>query len=199
VGHSSRRLLSLSRPAGAGEEAEQAWCYSLGRGIHPIGVQPSGNLLLPPPDSPDPATVGAATGGAPSEECAVPQGQEGQALRRRLQRGIGRSLPLRLKWGQGGGGSGRRRNCRDAGLGALGRLPDALLLEGVMASLGPRELGSLCVVSHAAHAFAMHEDLWRALTLGELQGEFEFQGTWRDTYLAATGRTAGGCCREWGA
>lgn len=44
-------------------------------------------------------------------------------------------------------------------------------------------LGRLTRASRAGYVFGMHEDLWRTLTLQELQGKFRFKGTWKDTFL----------------
>ena len=42
---------------------------------------------------------------------------------------------------------------------------------------------SLCCTSKAMHCFAMHDDLWRQLVLLQHQGDWDFAGTWRATYL----------------
>lgn len=56
---------------------------------------------------------------------------------------------------------------RNNGLGTLARLPDELLLE-LLGRLRPVDLARLAQTSRALYAFAMHDELWRALTLRHL-------------------------------
>ncbi|KAL6756934.1 JmjC protein [Haematococcus lacustris] len=77
-------------------------------------------------------------------------------------------------------------NCRNAGLGALQVLSDALILE----LLGLLDAVSLCQLSQCSRAlycFCDAEDLWKALVLEETQGSFCWSASWRDS-LALTRR-----------
>ena len=69
-------------------------------------------------------------------------------------------------------------------LGLLGPLSDGSILE-IASELDARGLSMLAATSRGSYVFAMHEDLWRTLTLSDLQGRFHFQGTWKTTYLAS--------------
>ncbi|GJP50296.1 hypothetical protein CLOM_g9430 [Closterium sp. NIES-68] len=74
------------------------------------------------------------------------------------------------------------RNARDAGLGALRRLPDPILLDIV----GRLPAASLCHVgmaSRALHVVAHQEELWRALVVEDAGGAFRWEASWRWTYV----------------
>ena len=80
---------------------------------------------------------------------------------------------------------------RSAGLGTLRVLTDALLLD-VLEFLPGDALFLLSAASRALYAFTAHEDLWRTLSLRELQcaeyaGRWRFAHGWRATYAAARG------------
>ena len=53
---------------------------------------------------------------------------------------------------------------RNAGLGEVAALSDALLLE-VVGSLKPSDRGKLALVSKSFYCFANHEELWRQTVL----------------------------------
>ncbi|KAK9853877.1 hypothetical protein WJX84_010776 [Apatococcus fuscideae] len=73
-------------------------------------------------------------------------------------------------------------SCRQPGLGSLGKLEDSLLLV-VLGNLPAESLGRLATVSRSLYCFANHEDLWRHMTLQELEGNFRFTGSWRGSYI----------------
>ncbi|GLC43738.1 hypothetical protein PLESTB_000903100 [Pleodorina starrii] len=91
-------------------------------------------------------------------------------------------------------------NIRDAGLGDLSMLSDALLLEVLGCGvLRARDLGRLALASKALYCFTNLEDLWKGMVIEELGGGFTWRGTWQRTYLESSGllgRAASGGGRE---
>ena len=71
---------------------------------------------------------------------------------------------------------------RSQGLGNLSALIDENLLE-ILGYLNAKELCSVGVTSRACYVFSHHSDLWRDLTLRCLDGQIEYEATWRDTYV----------------
>jgi len=65
------------------------------------------------------------------------------------------------------------------GLGTLSALSDELLLEVLGLVDDGRTLGHLACASQAAYAFAVHDDLYRALVLTQLEGRWHFHHNWR--------------------
>ncbi|CAI7851278.1 unnamed protein product [Closterium sp. NIES-53] len=74
------------------------------------------------------------------------------------------------------------RNARDAGLGALRRLPDPILLD-IVGRLPAESLCHVGMASRALHVVAHQEELWRALVLESAEGGFEWEASWRWTYV----------------
>lgn len=72
---------------------------------------------------------------------------------------------------------------RTRGLGRLACLGDELILE-ILGSLPPSDLSRSAAVSKALYCFCYHEDLWRGKTLKDFEGDFQWKGSWRHTYLA---------------
>eukprot|EP00775_Hariotina_reticulata_P003875 gene3875-4130_t len=70
-----------------------------------------------------------------------------------------------------------------AGLGLLAPLPDDLVLS-LLYCLSADDLARLGLASKALYCFAHTTDLWKALALQELGGDFSWSGTWRETYLS---------------
>lgn len=87
------------------------------------------------------------------------------------------------------------RTRRDRGLGELAPLEDAIILN-ILDHLtrdveGARTLASLAKTSKAMRAFASHEDLWKAATLGTYEGRFSFRKSWFQTYATAAAARRG--------
>lgn len=82
-----------------------------------------------------------------------------------------------------------RLNIRGPGLGALAMLPDEIIVE-IFGLLAPKDLIRLSSSSKALYCFSNHEDLWKALTIQEFEGRFQFQATWKDTYVHMTQQPA---------
>lgn len=80
---------------------------------------------------------------------------------------------------------GEGRSVRAAGLGLLAPLPDEALL-AVLEQLPARDLARLACTSRFLWAFCQHDELWKAFCLEELEGRWDFQSSWQDTYLAST-------------
>lgn len=80
------------------------------------------------------------------------------------------------------GGADAAAAMRTRGLGALACLPDEALLN-ILHELAPADLARLACVSRALWAFANHDELWKGFCLDELEGKWDFQGNWQDTYL----------------
>ncbi|XP_057718851.1 arginine-specific demethylase JMJ22 [Arachis stenosperma] len=76
-------------------------------------------------------------------------------------------------------------NSRDTGLGNLHTLSDELVLE-ILGFLDSTDLGVLSTVSKSFYVFTNHEPLWRNLVLENLNGGFQFNGSWKSTYVAAS-------------
>ncbi|WIA16759.1 hypothetical protein OEZ85_013410 [Tetradesmus obliquus] len=71
---------------------------------------------------------------------------------------------------------------RTAGLGLLSPLPDELLLD-LLFNLPAADLARLGLASKALYCFAHTSELWKALAIQELEGDFAWCGSWRETYL----------------
>ncbi|KXZ56047.1 hypothetical protein GPECTOR_2g1599 [Gonium pectorale] len=79
-------------------------------------------------------------------------------------------------------------NIRDAGLGDLSVLSDALMLELLGSGvLRAADLARLALASKALYCFANLEETWKGLVIEELGGRFTWAGTWQRTYLISTG------------
>jgi hypothetical protein len=70
---------------------------------------------------------------------------------------------------------------RDTSLGRFGVLKDEHVL-AILESCSSYSLLQLAAVSKVFYIFCHHEDLWRAITLKELNGNFDFSNTWKETY-----------------
>lgn len=86
---------------------------------------------------------------------------------------------------------------RKQGLGALGALSDDLIVR-MLGRCGARDLAMFGEASRVAAAFAVDEDLWRAIVLGETAEErLIFEGSWRETFVSARGGTVGAAKCLW--
>jgi hypothetical protein len=79
---------------------------------------------------------------------------------------------------------GDTSDVRTKGLGTISRISDETVLN-ILGFLDAQSLAVLQSVSKALYCFCNHEELWKALVLQEFSGNWEFQGTWQDTYLAS--------------
>jgi F-box domain len=79
---------------------------------------------------------------------------------------------------------GDTNDVRTKGLGLVSKLSDEAVLN-ILGFLDAQSLAILQSVSKAFYCFCNHEELWKALVLQEFAGNWEFQGTWQDTYLAS--------------
>ena len=131
--------------------------FGLGRGAHPLGIQPMGNLLL--------ATLDDTNGRKKSKSSP--------AL------AVDNMKPL------------RQVKARDVGLGALQVLSDSLVLD-IAGRLPAQDLCRLGVCSRAFHVMCHQEELWRVLTLEEFGGDFDFEHSWRWTYVKGMLKARGG-------
>lgn len=75
-------------------------------------------------------------------------------------------------------------NSRDTGLGNLHTLTDELVLE-ILGFLDGTNLGVLASVSKSFYVFTNHEPLWRNLVLENLFGGFQYNGSWKSTFVSA--------------
>ncbi|KAK9811935.1 hypothetical protein WJX73_000849 [Symbiochloris irregularis] len=80
---------------------------------------------------------------------------------------------------------------RGPGLGHLQTLTDDLVL-AVLSHLPARDLCKAAICSQAFYCFCSHEELWKTLILEERQGDFQFQTTWKTTYLNALSKALQG-------
>lgn len=72
---------------------------------------------------------------------------------------------------------------RNKGLGSISKISDEAILN-ILGYLSARDLAILQATSKALYCFCNQEELWKALVLEELTGNFIYQGTWQDTYLS---------------
>jgi hypothetical protein len=79
---------------------------------------------------------------------------------------------------------GDTNDVRTKGLGTISTLSDEAVLN-ILGFLDAHSLAVLQSVSKALYCFCNHEELWKALVLEEFAGDWEFQGTWQDTYIAS--------------
>jgi hypothetical protein len=79
---------------------------------------------------------------------------------------------------------GDTNDVRTKGLGILSKLSDEAVLN-ILGFLDAHSLAILQSVSKALYCFSNHEDLWKALVLQEFAGDWDFKGTWQDTYVAS--------------
>lgn len=83
-----------------------------------------------------------------------------------------------------------QKPCRDVGLGPyMSRLSDLLVLE-LLGHLGARDLCRLAQVSRALYVFCNTDDLWKALVLDRVGGNFAFKGSWKATLQCLSGADA---------
>jgi hypothetical protein len=71
--------------------------------------------------------------------------------------------------------------CRHRGLGRLSMLQDQDILN-IFGFFSAKELCRFATVSKSFYVFAQYEDLWRTLLLEDVGGQFDFKGTWKQTY-----------------
>ena len=136
--------------------------FGLGRGAHPLGIQPMGNLLL--------ATLNDSYGRKKTKSSATVADRDVDGENGKPQRQV---------------------NARDVGLGALQVLSDSLVLD-IAGRLPAQDLCRLGVCSRAFHVVCHQEELWRALTLEEFGGDFDFEHSWRWTYVKGALKARGG-------
>mmetsp|Transcript_30325 Transcript_30325/g.76224 ORF Transcript_30325/g.76224 Transcript_30325/m.76224 type:complete len:512 (-) Transcript_30325:6-1541(-) len=74
--------------------------------------------------------------------------------------------------------------CRDSGLGTLRCFDDPLLLT-ILMQLDAVDLCRLASVSKSMYVFSHTEDLWRNLVLDEFQGDFQFDRSWKETFVGS--------------
>lgn len=77
-------------------------------------------------------------------------------------------------------------NIRNSGLGSLQIFPDDLIID-ILAFLDANSLSVLSVCSKSLYVFSTHDPLWRNLTLDVLKGDFDFNGSWRSTFVTNCG------------
>ena len=70
---------------------------------------------------------------------------------------------------------------RDTSLGRFGLLKDETIL-AILESCSPHALLRLAASSRALYVFSHHDDLWRGITIRELDGAFDFSNSWKETY-----------------
>ncbi|XP_045795815.1 F-box protein At5g06550 [Trifolium pratense] len=75
-------------------------------------------------------------------------------------------------------------NSRDTGLGNLHTLTDELVLD-ILGFLDGTSLGVLASVSKSFYVFTNHEPIWRNLVLDNLIDGFQYNGSWKSTFVSA--------------
>lgn len=75
-------------------------------------------------------------------------------------------------------------NSRDTGLGNLHTLADELVLD-ILGFLDGTSLGVLASVSKSFYVFTNHEPLWRNLVLENLSDGFQYNGSWKTTFVSS--------------
>ncbi|KAI5425224.1 arginine-specific demethylase JMJ22 [Lathyrus oleraceus] len=75
-------------------------------------------------------------------------------------------------------------NSRDTGLGNLHTLTDELVLD-ILGFLDGTSLGVLASVSKSFYVFTNHEPLWRNLVLENLSDGFQYNGSWKTTFVSS--------------
>ncbi|XP_058738940.1 arginine-specific demethylase JMJ22 [Vicia villosa] len=75
-------------------------------------------------------------------------------------------------------------NSRDTGLGNLHTLTDELVLD-ILAFLDGTSLGVLASVSKSFYVFSNHEPLWRNLVLENFTDGFQYNGSWKATFVSS--------------
>ncbi|RIA98447.1 hypothetical protein C1645_685850 [Glomus cerebriforme] len=80
------------------------------------------------------------------------------------------------------------KDCRSS-LGTLTILTDDLILE-ILGILDAKDLLSLGLTSRVLYCFSTFDDLWRQLTIQKYNGDWDWQGTWKITFLKRS-------CREY--
>lgn len=78
---------------------------------------------------------------------------------------------------------GDNNDVRTKGLGCISKLSDEAVLN-ILGFLDAKSLAILQTASKALYCFCNHEELWKALVLQEYAGNWGFQDTWQDTYIA---------------
>lgn len=74
------------------------------------------------------------------------------------------------------------KDCRAPGMGKLAFLSDMQMLS-LLNYLPPKDLSVLGECSRACYVFSSHDELWRTLVLEELEGDFQAEETWKDSYV----------------
>lgn len=77
-------------------------------------------------------------------------------------------------------------NSRDTGLGNLHTLTDELVLD-ILGFLDGNSLGVLACVSKSFYVFTNHEPLWRNLVLENFVDGFQYNGSWKSTFVVSNG------------
>jgi hypothetical protein len=80
------------------------------------------------------------------------------------------------------GAGSSQEDTRTLSLGYLSMLSDELLID-LMNFFEPTELCKLAQSSKVLYIFTRDEDLWKEFCMDEFEGDWWFQGTWRDTYI----------------
>lgn len=78
---------------------------------------------------------------------------------------------------------------RSEGLGYFAMLPDEVILQCLLAELSPADLLRLGSTSRAFYVYASHDELWKLMVIDRFNGDFDFDATWRRTYMRMCGAT----------
>eukprot|EP01023_Acetabularia_acetabulum_P018056 TRINITY_DN19112_c0_g1_i2.p1 TRINITY_DN19112_c0_g1~~TRINITY_DN19112_c0_g1_i2.p1 ORF type:complete len:503 (+),score=77.97 TRINITY_DN19112_c0_g1_i2:87-1595(+) len=78
-------------------------------------------------------------------------------------------------------------DARQGGLGLLNKIEDQTLLQ-ILDKVDALTLARLSICSKALYCFGNYEELWKAQVLDQFEGNFQFKGSWRQTYLHQTNR-----------
>lgn len=74
-------------------------------------------------------------------------------------------------------------DCRAPGLGKLAFLSDMQMM-ALLNYLPATDLSKLGECSRACYVFSSHDELWRTLVLEEMEGNFQAEETWKDSFIA---------------
>lgn len=75
------------------------------------------------------------------------------------------------------------KDCRAPGLGKLAFLSDMQMMD-LLNYLPATDLAKLGECSRACYVFSSHDELWRTLVLEEMEGNFQAEETWKDSFIA---------------
>ncbi|GAB9473909.1 F-box protein [Globisporangium polare] len=75
------------------------------------------------------------------------------------------------------------KDCRAPGLGKLAFLSDQQVM-ALLNYLPATDLSKLGECSRACYVFSSHDELWRTLVLEEMEGNFQAEETWKESFIA---------------